>query len=138
MSKFNKGFRFLLYVIDIYSIYAWVIPLENKKRITITNALQKILNESNHKPNKMWVDKGSEFYDEMKSWLEKNDIQMYSTHNERKSVISEKCITTLKNKIYKYMTLVSKYIYIDKLDDIVNKYNNVYHSTIKIKPVDVK
>ena len=138
MSKFNKGFRFLLYVIDIYSIYAWVIPLEDKKRITITNALQKILNESNHKPNKMWVDKGSEFYDEMKSWLEKNDIQMYSTHNERKSVIAEKCITTLKNKIYKYMTLVSKYIYIDKLDDIVNKYNNVYHSTIKMKPVDVK
>ena len=63
---------------------------------------------------------------------------MYSTHNERKSVIAERFIRTLKNKIYKYMTSVSKNVCIDKLDDIVNKYNNTYHSTIKIKPADVK
>ena len=74
----------------------------------------------------------------MKSWLEKNDIEMYSTHNEGKSVIAERFIRTLKNKIYKYMTSISKNVYIDKLDDIVNKYNNTYHSTIKMKPVDVK
>ena len=62
-SKFNKGFRFLLCVIDCYfSNYAWVVPLKNKKGITITNAFQKILKESNRKPNKIWVDKGSEFY----------------------------------------------------------------------------
>ena len=63
---------------------------------------------------------------------------MYSTHNEGESVVVEKFITTLKNKIYKYMTSVSKNVYIDKLDDLVNKYNNVYYSTIKMKPVDVK
>ena len=74
----------------------------------------------------------------MKSWLEKNGIEMYSTHNEGKSVIAERFIRTLKNKTYKYMTSVSKNEYIDKLDDIVNKYNNTYHSTIKMKPVDVK
>ena len=74
----------------------------------------------------------------MKSWLEKNDIEMHSTHNEGKSVIAERFIRTLKNKIYKYMTSISKNVYIDKLDDIVNKYNNTYHSTIKMKPVDVK
>ena len=74
----------------------------------------------------------------MKSWLEKNDIEMYSTHNEGKSVIAERFIRTLKNKIYKYMTSISKNVYIDKLDDIVNKYNNTYHSTIKMKPADVK
>ena len=74
----------------------------------------------------------------MKSWLEKNGIEMYSTHNEGKSVIAERFIRTLKNKIYKYMTSISKNVYIDKLDDIVNKYNNTYHSTIKMKPVDVK
>ena len=62
---------------------------------------------------------------------------MYSTHNERKSVIAERSIRTLKNKIYKYMTSISKNVYIDKLDDIVNEYNNTYHRTIKIKPVDV-
>ena len=60
--KFNIGFRFLLYVIDIFSKYAWVVPLKDKKGITITNAFQKILKESNRKPNKIWVDKGSEFY----------------------------------------------------------------------------
>ena len=62
LSKFNKGIRFLLCVIDIFSKYAWVIPLKDKKGITITNAFQKILDESNRKPNKIWVDKGSEFY----------------------------------------------------------------------------
>ena len=71
ISKFNKGFRFLLCVIDIYSKYAWVIPLKDKKEITITTAFQKILDESNDKPNKIQVNKGSEFYNRsMKSWLE--------------------------------------------------------------------
>ena len=74
----------------------------------------------------------------MKSWLEKKDIEMYSTHNEWNSVVAEKFMGTLKNKIYKYMTSVSKNIYIDKLDDIVKRYNNTYHSTIKMKPIDVK
>ena len=74
----------------------------------------------------------------MKSWLEKNDIEMYSTHNEGKSLIAERFIRTLKNKIYKHMTSIPKNVYVDKLDDIVNKYNNTYHRTIKMKPVDVK
>ena len=62
LSKFNKGFRFLLCVIDTYSKHAWVIPLKDKKGISIVNAFQKILKESNRKPNKIWVDKGSKFY----------------------------------------------------------------------------
>ena len=136
ISKCNKGFRFLLCVIDNYSKYAWVILL---KDITIASAFQKILKESNRKPKKIWVDKGSEFHNRsMKSWLEKNDIEMYSTHNEGKSVIAERFIRTLKNKIYEYMTSISKNPYINKLDEIVNKYNNTYHSTIKTKHVVVK
>ena len=74
----------------------------------------------------------------MKSFLQNNDIEMYSTHNEEKFVIAERFIRTLKNKTYKYITSVSKNVYIDKLYDIVNQYNNTYHSTIKIKPFDVK
>ena len=70
--------------------------------------------------------------------LQKNVMEMYSTHNEEKSVVSGRFIRTLKNKIYKYFTSVSKNVYIDKLDDIVNKYNNTHHSTIKMRPVDVK
>ena len=139
ISKFNKGFRFLLYLNDIYSKYAWFMPLKDKKGITITNAFQKVLDESNRKPNKAWLDKGSEFYDRsIKSWLEKNDVEIYSTRNEAKSVIAERFIRTLENKIYKYMISVSKNVYIDKLDNVVNKYNKKYHSTIKIKPFDVK
>ena len=61
ISKFNKGIRFLLCVIDIFSKYAWVVPLKDKKGISIVNAFQKILKESNRKPNKIWVEKGSEF-----------------------------------------------------------------------------
>ena len=80
---------------------------------------KRILRKSNRKPNKIWVDKGSEFYNRsMKSWLEKNDMEMYSILNERKSVLAERFIRTLKNKIYKYMTSISKNVYIDKLDDI--------------------
>ena len=94
---------------------------------------------SNRKPNKIWVDKGSEFYNNpFKRWLQDNDIVMYSAHNEVKPVVSERFIRTLKNKIYKYMTSISKNVYIDKLDDIVNEYNNTYLRTIKMKPIDVK
>ena len=74
----------------------------------------------------------------VKKWLRDNDIIMYSTHNEGKSVVAERFIKTLKGKIYKYMTSISKNVYIDKLDDIVDKYNNTYHTTIKMKPIDVK
>ena len=119
--------------------YAWVISLKDKKGITIINAFQKILNESNWKPNKAWVGKGSEFYNRsMKSWLEKNGKETYSTHNERKSVVAERFIRILKNKIYKYMTSISKNVCSYKLDDIVHKYNNTYHKTIKMKSVEVK
>ena len=109
ISKFNKGFRFLLCVIDIFSKYAWVISLKDKKVISIVNAFQKILKESDRRPNKIWVDKGSEFYNNsFKKWLKDNDIEMYSIHNEGKSVIAEIFIRTLKNKICKYMTEISK------------------------------
>ena len=78
ISKFNKGFRFLLCVIDIFSKYAWVVPLKDKKGISIVNAFQKILDDSNRKPNKIWADKGSEFYNNsFKKWLRDNDIEMY-------------------------------------------------------------
>ena len=95
ISKFDKGIRFSLCVIDIYSKYVWAIPLKDKKGITITNAFQKILDGSNQKLNKTWVNKGSEFYNRsMKSWLEKNAIEMYLMHNEGKSVVAERFIRT--------------------------------------------
>ena len=98
-----------------------------------------MLNDSKRKPNKIWVDRGSEFFNNsFKKWFQDNDITMYSTNNEGKSVIAERFIRTLKTKIYKYMTSISKNVYINKLDDIVKEYNNKCHTSIKVKPIDVK
>ena len=92
-----------------------MIPLKGKKVITINNAFQKILDKSNRKPNKIWVDKGREFYNRsMKSWLQDNNLEMYSIYNEGKSAVAERFIRTLKSKIYKYMTLMSKNMHIDQ------------------------
>ena len=94
---------------------------------------------SNRELNKIWVDKGGEFYNNSyKKWLQDNNIEMYSTHNEGKSVVAERFIRTIKNKIYKHMTSISKNVYIDKLDDTAHKYNNKKYRTIKKKPTDVK
>ena len=104
LSRYNREYRFLLCVIDIYSKNAWVIPLKDKKGISIVNAFQKIIVDSRRRPNRIWIDKGSKFYDNsFKKWIKENDITMYSTNNEGKSVIVERFIRTLKTKIYKYI-----------------------------------
>ena len=98
----------------MFGKYAWNVSLKNKKGVTIVNAFQSILNNSKRKPNKIWVDQGSECYSKsFKKMLEENNIKMYSTHNEEKSVVAEGF-------------------------DIVDEYNNTYHRTIKIKPIDVR
>ena len=118
LSNFKEGFRFLLCVIDVFSKYAWVVPLKDKEGVSIVDVFQKILDKLNRKPNKIWVDKESEFYNSFfKKWLKDNDIEMYSIHNdiemysmhnEGKSVVAERFIRTLKTKIYKYITSISK------------------------------
>ena len=120
-------------VIDILSKYVWVVSLKDKKGVSIVNAFQKILDDSNRKINKIWVDKRREFYNNsFKKWLKDNGIEMYSIHNEGKSVVAEIFIRTLKTKIYKYMTSVSKNVYINQLDDIVGQYYFIYRRTIKM------
>ena len=85
----------------------------------------------------MWVDHDSEFYNNtFKDFLKINNIEMFSTYNEGKSVVAERFIGTLKNKIFKHMTAISKNVYFEVVDDIVNKYNNTVHKTIKMKPID--
>ena len=132
LSRYNKGFKYLLCVIDLFSKYAWVIPLKDKKGTSIVNAFQKIISKG-RKPNKIWIDQGSDF----KDFLKINNVDMYSTCNEGKSVVAERFIRTLKNEIFKHMTAISKNVYIDMLNDIVNKYNNTVHRTIKMKAIDV-
>ena len=135
LSRYNKGFEYLLCAIDLFSKYAWVIPIKDKKGTSIVNAFKKIILK--RKPNKIWVDQGSEFYNTFKKFLKTNNIELYSTFNEGKSVVAQRFIRTLKNKIYKHMTTISKNVDIDVLNDIVNKYNTTIHRTIKIKLIDV-
>ena len=131
IRKYNKGIRYLLFAVDLFSKYAFVVSLKDKKGVTITKRFQSILNKSKRKPNKIWVDQRGEFYNtHFKKWLKDNDIIMYSTHNEGKFVVAGKFIRTLEKKIHKHMTTISKNVYYDVLDDIVNEYNNTYHKTI--------
>ena len=123
--------------IDLFSKYAWVIPIKDKNGTSIVNAFQKILSEG-RKPNKIWVDQGSEFNNYyFKDFLKINNIEIYSTYNEGKSVVAERFIRTLKNKIFKHITAISKDVFFYVLDDIGDKYNNTVHRAIKMKPVDV-
>ena len=117
LSKYNKEIKYLLCAIDIFSKYAWVVPLKDKKVTSIVNAFQKIISEG-RKPNKLWVEEGSEFYnDSFIDFLKVNN-------NEGKSVVAERFIRTLKNKTFKHMTAIQQNIHFDVLDDIINKYSS--------------
>ena len=100
----------------MFSKYAWFLPIKDKKGTSVVNAFKKILSDSKRKPNKIWVDQGSEFYNKsFKDFLKINNIKMYSTYNEGKSVVAERLIRTLKNKIFKHMTAIQQNIYFDVL-----------------------
>ena len=137
LSKYNKEIKYLLCAIDLFGKYMWVAPIKDHKGTSIVNAFKKIISKE-RKPNKIWVDQGSEFYNNtFKEFLKINNIEMYSTYNEGKSVVAERFIRTLKNKIFKHMTAISKNVCFDVLDDIVNKCNNTVHRTTEMKPIDV-
>ena len=120
LSKYNKGIKYLLCAIDLFSKYAWVVPLKDKRGISIVNAFQKIISKV-RKPNKIWVDQGGEVYYQLfKRFLKINNIEMNSTYNERKSVVTDRFISTFKNKIFKHMTAVSKNVYFDETILLIN------------------
>ena len=132
IRKYNKGIRFLLCDTNLFSKYTWVASLKDKKGITVVNAFKVILNSSKRKSNKIWVDQGSDFYNSsFKKWLKDNDMEMYSTYSEGKSVVAERFIRTLKNKIYKHMTALSKSVYFDVLDVLL--INTITHIITLLK-----
>ena len=135
-AKLNKGYRYLLTCIDIFSKFSWVIPLKDKKGITIKNALEKIFNK--RKPKFLWTDKGTEFYNkQVQDLLNENNIKLYSTNNsEIKSAVVERFNRTFKNMMYKKFTENNNTIFYNILDELVNNYNNKYHSTIKMSPIE--
>ena len=98
----NKNVKYFLCVVDVFTKYAWVKPIKDKKGKTVVNAFIETVNEFNGKPNKLWVDQKREFYNKlMEEWVHNNDILMYFTYNEVKSVIAERFLKILKAKIYK-------------------------------------
>ena len=135
-AKLNKGYRYLLTCIDIFSKYAWVIPLKDKKAIYVKNALEKIIKK--RKPKFLWTDGGTEFYNKLvNDLLNKNNTKLYSTNNsEIKSAVIERFNRTFKNKMYKKFTENNNTILYNILDELVNNYNNKYHSTIKMSPIE--
>ena len=135
-SKINEGYRYLLTCIDIFSKYAFVIHLKDKKGITIKNALEKIFKK--RKPKFLWTDNAKEFYNnQVNDLLEKNNIKLYSTNNsEIKSSVIERFNRTFKNMMYKKFTENNNTIFYNIIDKLVNEYNNKYHRTIKMTPVE--
>ena len=129
-SKFNRGIKYLLTVIDVFSKYGYLIPLKDKRGKSVAWALKTIFKE--RKPEKMWVDKGKEFYNKDV----KEIIELYSTENEEKSSVVERWIRTMKEKMWKYFTTNSTNVYINVLPDLVGDYNNTRHSSIKMTPVE--
>ena len=127
-SKFNRGVKYLLGVIDVFSKYGWLIPLKDKTGKSVASALETIFKE--RKPEKMWVDKGKDIYNKDVKDL----IDLYSTENVEKSSVVERWIKTMKEKMWKYFSANSTNAYINVLPDLVREYNNTRHSPIKMTP----
>ena len=137
LSKYNKRIKYFLCAINLFSKYTWVVPLEDKSGISIVNTFRKIIWKK-RKPNKIWVDQCGELYNNLlKRFLKIENIEMYPTYNEGKSVVAERFLRTLKNKFFKHMIAILKNVYFEVLDDIVNECSNKVHRIIKMKPTDV-
>ena len=122
LAKHNDNFKFVLTVIDIFSKYGWAVPLKNKSGASVAKAFEELF--KSRKPNKIWTDKGKEFYNkDVSKVLEDKDIELYSTENEEKSAVVERWNRTMKEKMYKYFSANNTYKYIDVLDALVSQYN---------------
>ena len=134
-ARYNKGLRFLLTVIDVFSKYAWVEGMKTKTGQEITTAFRKIT--SRRKPKMLWVDKGTEFYNRtFRRWLDEQDIHLYSTENEGKAVVVERFNRTLKSHMWRYFSANSTHVYVDVLSDLVERYNSTRHWSIGMTPVE--
>ena len=143
LTKYNNIYKFIITVIDIFTKYAWAIPLLNKFGLSITNGFKTILSEGpqggseSRKPEKLWVDRGSELYNKtIKSLLKEYETKLYSTYNDLKAVLIERFNRTLLNIINKSMFINSDGNWVNIINDADITYNNNIHSTINITPVD--
>ena len=134
----NCGYKYLLTCIDTFSKYAWVKPLKNKLGQTVLNSFKNILKHSKQKPLKIHSDDGKEFLNlNFQSLLKKNKIGFFTTHNDTKACIVERFHRTLKSKMWRYFTFKNTTKYIDILQLLVKNYNESYHRSIKMRPIEV-
>ena len=135
-SKWNKGYRYLLMVLELFSKYGWIVPLKDKKGETFTQAFKTIFEEG-RKPQYLWTDKGTAHYNKhMKDLLQKHNITLYSTENEEKSFVCERWNRAIRTKMWKQFTVQGNTVYLDTLPKILNQYNNPKHSSIKMTSVE--
>lgn len=134
----NRGYKYILVVIDCFSKYLWTRPLKTKSAENVTEAMQSILNDVEHKPKNLQYDQGREFLNLPFRKLMKNyNINHYHTYSIIKCAIVERVIRTLKTKLYKEFHINGSYNWLDHLQDVTNKYNDTVHRTIKMKPKNV-
>ena len=133
----NRGIRYLLAVIDVLSKFAYVEPLKNKTGTEVKTALEKIFS-SGRKPLQLQTDSGTEFKNKVvQDYLKQENVHFYVPHSEQHAQVAERFIRTLKQLIWRYFTYSNKYKYLDVLPDLVKRYNNTYHRTIKRTPASV-
>ena len=134
LARFNKGYKFLLTCIDVFSKFAWVVPLKNKTGESLVNGFQSIL-DLGRSSEKLQTDKGTEFLNRnFQSLLERNSIHFFTTNSELKASVVERFSRTLKTRMWKYFTAKNNRVYIDILQDIVHGYNNSCHRSIDREP----
>jgi len=136
-SKENRDYKYILTVIDVFSKYAWAIPLKYKNSKSVLDAFKQIFKESKRKPIRLWIDQGGEFYNkEFETFMKKNNISMYSTYGEHKNSVIERFNKTIKNTMWKIFTSQMTFNYVDEiLETILNDYNTEnIHNTIKMTP----
>jgi hypothetical protein len=137
-AKLNKGFRYILVVIDCYSKFVWVEPLKDKTGPTVARAMERILTRATYIPKNLQSDQGTEFYNNIfKKLMTKYNINHYSTFSTMKAAIAERVIRTLKNMIYKHFSLEGKHVWFKHIHSLVGQYNNRTHRTIGMAPSEV-
>lgn len=137
-SRSNKGYKYILTVINVFSKYAWCIPLKSKTADEVTKAFATILKKKSNVPKNLQVDQATEFFNaKFQDLMKKYKINLYHTYSVLKASVVERFNRTLKNKLWKIFSLQGNYRYIDILPKVTNEYNNTIHSTIKMKPKDV-
>ena len=134
LKQYNDGYRYLLVCIEVFSKYAWIVPIKSKTGPDLVEAFKVILS-SGRKPHKIMTDQGTEFFNKSFQTLLKNeDIQLFNTFNETKASIVERVIRTFKTKMWRYFTAKKTMRYLDMLPDLVYSYNHSEHRSIGRPP----